>query len=88
MAGHVGAGLGRQEQQGPVELGLLAPDAAATERTDRAAARRALEANPTFVREKSRLVVIFLSDEEDCSDPDRDLTLALDRDRCLEEAAR
>ncbi len=52
------------------------------------AMRRALEANPSFVRDRSRLVVVFLSDEEDCSDPDRDLTLAINADLCVEEAAK
>jgi len=50
------------------------------------AMRRALEANPAFVQENSRLIVVFLSDEQDCSDPDRDLNLSLSADRCVEEA--
>jgi len=50
-------------------------------------ARLALEAHPEFVRPNSKLVVVFLSDEEDCSDPNMDLVLQSGVDRCVEEAA-
>lgn len=50
------------------------------------AALEALRLNPSFRRSQSRLVVVFVSDEEDCSDPDLDTILSVSEDVCVREA--
>lgn len=40
------------------------------------AARLALEKHPDFVREDSKLLIVFVSDEEDCSDPSHTVALS------------
>lgn len=56
------------------------------------AMRHALEKQPDFVRPGSRLMVVLVSDEQDCSDPDGrvslDLSLPTGEGACVQEAAK